>query len=236
MFELQLTLSLLHLSRPNSDTNREMPTDDPPARVHSGGTGLAAARELSSTSAAREAKLVGTKVSESKRAEAKVSHEEKVSMPSEESESVGGAARSSGSESPPSRRTAGHGEHKTQGASFRVHEEGEVMLPQTATAQRVMDGFRIVTMNMSDAQTGEILWESGHWEGADFEREVKASVPARILQCKEVAREITFYSKYVRGRRPRWLVGLLFAVSLCALALVALAMCSLSTLLCLDLI
>eukprot|EP00750_Incisomonas_marina_P015950 INCI18811.2.p1 GENE.INCI18811.2~~INCI18811.2.p1 ORF type:complete len:234 (+),score=31.03 INCI18811.2:301-1002(+) len=174
-----------------------MPTDDSPrTRVHSGGTGLAAARELSSTNAAREAKLAGSKVSESKRvaAEAKVSHEEKVSAPSEEAESVGGAGGSrEGSSS--ARRAAGHGEQKTQGASGRVHEEGEVMLPQTVSAQRIMDGFRIVKMNMSDAQTGEVLWESGHWEGADFEREVKASVPTRILECKEVAREITFYSK-----------------------------------------
>ena len=180
---------------------RGMPTDDSPrTRVHSGGTGLAAARELSSTNAAREAKLAGSKVSESKRvaAEAKVSHEEKVSAPSEEAESVGGAGGSrEGSSS--ARRAAGHGEQKTQGASGRVHEEGEVMLPQTVSAQRIMDGFRIVKMNMSDAQTGEVLWESGHWEGADFEREVKASVPTRILECKEVAREITFYSKYVNN-------------------------------------
>ena len=89
----------------------------------------------------------------------------------------------------------GGGESKQESGRGRAHQEGNIMLPQTIKAQRIMDGFKIISMNMSNAQTGEILWQSANWEGRDFEREAAANVPKRILQCKEVAREITFYSK-----------------------------------------
>lgn len=168
-----------------------MPETQPVAGGNlAGGTGLAAAREL----AAREAKLANSKTQESKvrSVDEKVVHAEEKSgtgaAPVPTAARVGGHRK---------RASSGGAEHKTQ--SGVPHQEGDIVLPATIKAQRILDGFRIVSMNMSDAQTGKIMWETAKdWESKDFEQEIKAYVPKKILQCKEVAREITFYSKYVR--------------------------------------
>lgn len=48
-------------------------------------------------------------------------------------------------------------------------------------------------MNMADAHTGEVLWTDNAWEDLTAERE--AHIPARILKCKAVSREINFSSR-----------------------------------------
>jgi len=50
-------------------------------------------------------------------------------------------------------------------------------------------------MNMKDASTGEVLWEINSWPGDWHVAEVEARVPARILACPAVSRELTFSSK-----------------------------------------
>jgi hypothetical protein len=65
-------------------------------------------------------------------------------------------------------------------------------------------------MNMKDAETGEELWSSPmdwlpnlHTHARPspprcerfFDDELDAHVPARILECKEVSREVTFFSE-----------------------------------------
>ena len=50
-------------------------------------------------------------------------------------------------------------------------------------------------MNMKDASTGEVLWEINSWPVDWHVAEVEARVPARILQCPAVSRELTFSSK-----------------------------------------
>ena len=47
-------------------------------------------------------------------------------------------------------------------------------------------------MNMSDANTGEILWQSTDWDDLLHERDIH--IPRRILQCRAVSREFQFSS------------------------------------------
>mmetsp|Transcript_25336 Transcript_25336/g.74402 ORF Transcript_25336/g.74402 Transcript_25336/m.74402 type:complete len:148 (+) Transcript_25336:94-537(+) len=60
-------------------------------------------------------------------------------------------------------------------------------------AQKILDGFRLNWMNMADGQTGEILWTDDAWGDLLAERE--AHIPARILKCRTVSREINFSSR-----------------------------------------
>ena len=59
---------------------------------------------------------------------------------------------------------------------------------------RVARGFRMNWMNMRNALTGELLWESGSWGQRMFNEELRAHVPASILSCRAVARELNFSS------------------------------------------
>jgi len=56
-------------------------------------------------------------------------------------------------------------------------------------------GFTLNGMNMRDAETGKIMWESpGNWKERFFTEELEAHVPREILECKEVSREVNFTS------------------------------------------
>jgi retinal rod rhodopsin-sensitive cGMP 3',5'-cyclic phosphodiesterase subunit delta len=70
---------------------------------------------------------------------------------------------------------------------------------ENSEAARILAGFRITGMTMRDADTGEELWESREVWGPETlgagAREVEAHVPARLLQCAAVSREITFASE-----------------------------------------
>mmetsp|Transcript_20453 Transcript_20453/g.25407 ORF Transcript_20453/g.25407 Transcript_20453/m.25407 type:complete len:140 (-) Transcript_20453:974-1393(-) len=58
-----------------------------------------------------------------------------------------------------------------------------------------MTGFVVNWMNMRDAFTGRILWEqSDDWENM-YDKEIEAHVPAEILKCKAVSREVNFSSR-----------------------------------------
>eukprot|EP00697_Spironema_sp_BW2_P017421 gnl/Spiro4/9100_TR4793_c0_g1_i1.p1 gnl/Spiro4/9100_TR4793_c0_g1~~gnl/Spiro4/9100_TR4793_c0_g1_i1.p1 ORF type:complete len:186 (+),score=46.88 gnl/Spiro4/9100_TR4793_c0_g1_i1:75-560(+) len=71
----------------------------------------------------------------------------------------------------------------------------EIQPPSTSQAQAILAGFRLNSMTFRDHDTGEVLWRSSsNWSRAMFEREMRATVPARILQCKAVAREVNFSS------------------------------------------
>jgi len=63
-------------------------------------------------------------------------------------------------------------------------------------AQQIATGFRINYMTMSDATNGTEMWNSGtEWDDGLFETELEAHVPASILSCPAVAREINFSSR-----------------------------------------
>jgi len=64
-------------------------------------------------------------------------------------------------------------------------------------AKNIMDGFKLNYMNLRDAETGTILWESKNWSDDMFEQERSAHVPKSILKCKAVSREINFSSTEV---------------------------------------
>eukprot|EP00434_Breviolum_minutum_P029122 symbB.v1.2.025762.t1/scaffold2518.1/size77081/6 len=56
----------------------------------------------------------------------------------------------------------------------------------------IREGFRINWMNMRDATTGQVMWESGEWDcGQD---EMEALIPSEILRCRQVSRELNFSS------------------------------------------
>eukprot|EP00163_Fabomonas_tropica_P021428 TRINITY_DN3747_c0_g1_i5.p1 TRINITY_DN3747_c0_g1~~TRINITY_DN3747_c0_g1_i5.p1 ORF type:complete len:155 (+),score=23.60 TRINITY_DN3747_c0_g1_i5:210-674(+) len=61
-------------------------------------------------------------------------------------------------------------------------------------AAKVFEGFRINWMNMRNADNGKILWESAEWNADDLSQEIEAHVPAKILKCSAVSREINFSS------------------------------------------
>lgn len=60
--------------------------------------------------------------------------------------------------------------------------------------EKIVDGFKINWMVMRDAETGKIKWESDNWKEA-FSDEMKITIPADILKCKTVSREMNFSSK-----------------------------------------
>mmetsp|Transcript_16973 Transcript_16973/g.55527 ORF Transcript_16973/g.55527 Transcript_16973/m.55527 type:complete len:156 (+) Transcript_16973:142-609(+) len=68
-------------------------------------------------------------------------------------------------------------------------------LPTDPAALSICDGFAIVSMNMRDATTGKIVWEETKWPNDWQREEVAAHIPASILQCSEVSRELVFSSK-----------------------------------------
>ncbi|CAE7900123.1 PDE6D [Symbiodinium necroappetens] len=65
-------------------------------------------------------------------------------------------------------------------------------MDDSSHVQSIREGFRINWMNMRDALTGQVMWESGEWDcGLD---ELEAQVPREILSCRQVSRELNFSS------------------------------------------
>ena len=56
--------------------------------------------------------------------------------------------------------------------------------------------FKIEMMRMKDADKGEVIWESNDWDLTNDE-EKKVIFPKSMLECRELGREIVFYSKKV---------------------------------------
>ncbi|GMI50415.1 hypothetical protein ScalyP_jg3226 [Parmales sp. scaly parma] len=79
-------------------------------------------------------------------------------------------------------------------ALMNDNQEGEICVANDPRAKAVVDGFKINWMNMRDGETGELMWESGNWGASMWEKEIKARIPAEILQCNAVSREINFSS------------------------------------------
>jgi retinal rod rhodopsin-sensitive cGMP 3',5'-cyclic phosphodiesterase subunit delta len=73
-------------------------------------------------------------------------------------------------------------------------DEGEIVLPPTREARAIMRGFRIVSMIMRDADSGEKIWETDDWGEERYAEETRADIPKEILDLKAVSREIKFSS------------------------------------------
>jgi len=63
--------------------------------------------------------------------------------------------------------------------------------------EKIINGFRINWMNMRDADSGSVKWESeeSFWDDLSSTAERKLEVPGSILGCKAVSREMNFSSK-----------------------------------------
>ncbi|CAB3403732.1 unnamed protein product [Caenorhabditis bovis] len=73
-------------------------------------------------------------------------------------------------------------------ASRRVENAPEL-------AENILNGFKLNWMNLRDAETGKILWQSTE-DMADPQKEHEAHVPKSILKCRTVSREINFTSQH----------------------------------------
>jgi len=62
------------------------------------------------------------------------------------------------------------------------------------TAQEILKGFKLNWMNLRDADSGKILWQSSDDLSAP-DAEHEARVPKKILKCRAVARELNFSSQ-----------------------------------------
>jgi len=60
--------------------------------------------------------------------------------------------------------------------------------------QKIVDGFKIISMCMKNAETGQLVWESSNWDKTFSEDELRIEIPASILQLKAVSREMCFSS------------------------------------------
>lgn len=61
-------------------------------------------------------------------------------------------------------------------------------------AEDIMKGFKLNWMNLRDADSGRILWQSSD-DLSVPDKDHEARVPKKILKCKTVSREINFSSK-----------------------------------------
>ena len=62
--------------------------------------------------------------------------------------------------------------------------------------KKMHDGFLINSITMSDGESGEIIWSSNDCQSfLKSTKEIKASIPSKILQCRSFAREVNFSSK-----------------------------------------
>lgn len=60
-------------------------------------------------------------------------------------------------------------------------------------SNQILDGFKLNWMNLRDADTGKILWQSNE-DLSNPDREHEARVPKKILKSRAVSREINFSS------------------------------------------
>uniref|UniRef100_A0A915ANI5 GMP phosphodiesterase delta subunit domain-containing protein n=1 Tax=Parascaris univalens TaxID=6257 RepID=A0A915ANI5_PARUN len=60
-------------------------------------------------------------------------------------------------------------------------------------AEKIMTGFKLNWMNLRDAESGKVLWQSTE-DLAEPSKEHEARVPKNILKCRTISREINFTS------------------------------------------
>ena len=73
-------------------------------------------------------------------------------------------------------------------------EEVKVEIDHASLNDPKKGEFRIEYMKMKDAANGSVLWENSDWDLTSDE-EKKVVFPKEMLECTELGREISFYSK-----------------------------------------
>ncbi|KAG2768453.1 hypothetical protein JG687_00005860 [Phytophthora cactorum] len=71
---------------------------------------------------------------------------------------------------------------------------GKIEIADSSWAKKVCKGLTINHMNMRCADTGRLMWQSDAWGEDIYRVEQKARLPADILKCSAVSREINFSS------------------------------------------
>ena len=75
----------------------------------------------------------------------------------------------------------------------KMSDDGPMIVsPVDERARAILEGFRIDWMNMSDASTGEVLWQDNNWGDLLTERDIH--IPKAILQCPCGSRQFQFSS------------------------------------------
>ncbi|GAU97849.1 hypothetical protein RvY_09078 [Ramazzottius varieornatus] len=64
---------------------------------------------------------------------------------------------------------------------------------ETARPHEILNGFKVNWINLRDAESGKVLWQSEE-DISTTGVEHKAHVPKQILKCKSVSREVNFSS------------------------------------------
>lgn len=73
--------------------------------------------------------------------------------------------------------------------------EGEFGVGTSEHAKAAAAGFKIVSMSLRDAEAGRVLWQNKEdWDQWMWSEVGEAHLPADILRCEAVAREVVFSS------------------------------------------
>ncbi|DBA04180.1 TPA: hypothetical protein N0F65_004288 [Lagenidium giganteum] len=72
---------------------------------------------------------------------------------------------------------------------------GRIAVANNPRAKKIARGLVINHMNMRCADTGKLLWQSSEWTCMMMMMISAARIPAAILKCSAVSREINFTSK-----------------------------------------
>ena len=74
--------------------------------------------------------------------------------------------------------------------------EGDIRVSYNPVAQAIVRGFKVLSMNMKDVDTDQILWTvSGDHFANIFDQEIEAHLPRKVLDSLMVSREIKFFSQ-----------------------------------------
>ena len=76
---------------------------------------------------------------------------------------------------------------------FPLKELSSSNIEEDINIDLIKEGFKIVSLSIKDGDGGKVLWESKSYNLNNIETE--EHLPKEILTCKEVIREVKFYSK-----------------------------------------
>ncbi|TYZ62028.1 hypothetical protein PybrP1_011530 [[Pythium] brassicae (nom. inval.)] len=71
---------------------------------------------------------------------------------------------------------------------------GKIEVANNPRARKIAKGLVINHMNMRCGDTGKLMWQSDEWGDDVYTAEQEARIPASILKCSAVSREINFSS------------------------------------------
>ena len=79
-------------------------------------------------------------------------------------------------------------------AMLKKPNTGEAAIAVDPVAKEIALNLSIISMNMRNGRSGMLVWESSDFGADMFETEMEVQIPAAILECRSVSREIVFNS------------------------------------------